>query len=278
MFQGSSFLRLLCLFGIAFVLLMVIQFTELPNGRFLSSIVSTGKYTLSSKRNFGSKNDSDSGTAGNATSTYFNDGVTNEGQINRTAFDDLLGKSNGMDSSEDLKDSANRTSMEKANTPKLDDSVGNVTKKKEIEDFSLSSGSNVMSGSVSEALTVASTSTISIPAAPPNNFDLVSPVESVDPGISSMNDVTSKLKTDGEKSLIQRNFSLPIAVSPQPDLSILHRFSITEMNELLLQSRSFPHLVVSQRVCLIWSLLFILRKYSFHFAFSLAATEMVFKC
>jgi hypothetical protein len=67
-------MRLFWLVGITFAVVMVIQFTELQNGRVLSSIVSTGKYTLSGKWKFGAKNDSDSGSAVIATSIYSTDG------------------------------------------------------------------------------------------------------------------------------------------------------------------------------------------------------------
>lgn len=180
MLQGSR-LGLFWVFGITFVVVMVIQFIELPNGSILSTlVVSNGKWNT-------------------------------EGSL------------------------------------LANDSVENVMGKKEIQEFSLSTESNPSSGSAPETFTT---------ALAPAVYDSVSPVES---GISSVrrNDARSKFKTGVEQILPTKgNSALTHNISPQSDNSTLHKLSISEMTELLLQTHSFPNVEVCKMNIYIYIYLF----------------------
>lgn len=189
MLKGSR-LGLFWVFGITFVVVMVIQFIELPNGSIFSTlVVSNGKWNAEGSLETGS---------------------------NTTSFSDFLGNSSIR--------------------PKTNDTVENVMGKNEIQEFSLSIESNPSSVSDPQTLTI---------ALAPATYDSVRPVESVDSGISSIrNDARSKFKTDVEKIPTKENSALTHNISPQSDNSSLHKLSISEMTELLLQSHFFPNVEV----------------------------------
>ncbi|KAA8525260.1 hypothetical protein F0562_007115 [Nyssa sinensis] len=252
--------RLLWLLGITFILVMGVQYFELPYSSFIPFLQKSSSLTGGSSYNSEIVGNTTPLNALNSTypvqettdntTTYALKKETNHGNEGKDGLkNDLLLERNGS-SNGAFGLIRNGTSFDNlVSTNNNDSSSVDIQK----EDISLSSEKNASLGSGHESPLFALPPKMSLPSMnSPTNLDANSgtPLMSVNPNISSVHKgVTDTLKKPGPQ---QSNLTLSSSNSSMTDFSAVRQnsktpptpvMSISKMNDLLLQSHSSPHSV-----------------------------------